>query len=167
MPTHYITRAAAALAFVAAAVPAGAEDCSRWHAEIWEVEGGEAMTAHVCAATDGEREALFQVQCWEAGRLVVTYDDGGNGGPPDDDYDYGATFRFRTGPTTAEAELRYSAMDGVMTNDVPADGPLARLLRSGESLEVVSPTAQIASRRFTLEGAAAAIDTVEKSCSTP
>lgn len=148
-------------------LPAHATDqCGRWHAEIWEVEGDEAMTASICPPGATEQRPILYFHCWQPGSVVLNYDDGGSGQPPGDDYEFVGTFTFSSGEHRVEKELMYSAMDAVMTADISNTDPLLTLLRGGNGEVAISPPAPgFATNTFPLTGATEAFDTLIKACS--
>ncbi|MBR0555481.1 hypothetical protein J5J10_07285 [Ciceribacter sp. L1K23] len=154
-----------ALPVLGAASPAAAQSsCDRWTSDVWEVEGGEAMTASVCAKGPAERPAQLYLQCWEPGSFALTFDDGGSGTPPGDDYEYKGTFVFSSGGTRVEKELAFMAMDGVMVADIKADEPLATLLAGDGPLTVSPPGPDFVEATFPLSGAREAIAAVAADC---
>lgn len=152
-------------AAVLLALPAhSADQCGRWTAEIWEVEGGEAMTASVCLPGAVEQRPMLYFHCWQPGSMVLNYDDGRAGQPPGDAYDYSGTFTFASADGTVEKTLVYSAMDAVMTAEIADTDPLMDLLRSDGEVVITPPASDFAANTFPLEGAAQAFDTLAAAC---
>ncbi|MCL6709422.1 hypothetical protein M8R20_20755 [Pseudomonas sp. R2.Fl] len=162
---HAACLSGVAVGAVLLALPAHAADqCGRWTAEIWEVEGGEAMTASICLPGAVERRPVLYFHCWQPGSMVLNYDDGGTDQPPGDNYDYTGTFIFASGGRKVEKELIYSAMDAVMTADLADTDPLLAILRGDGEVTITPPTPDFAANTFPLAGAAEAFDTLAKAC---
>ncbi|MBU4091664.1 MAG: hypothetical protein KJ670_23350, partial [Alphaproteobacteria bacterium] len=61
-PTSRLAAILLPLLTLAPALPALAADCDAWKAEVWEVEGGKALTAHICTpATGDDREPMLSL----------------------------------------------------------------------------------------------------------
>lgn len=167
MPARYLyLLAVLPLGFVSMAL-ADDSQCDAWTAEIWEVEGGTAMTAHICAKSGGERQPMLYLHCGQLGMLSLNYNDGGSGAPPGGNDEYKGVFGFAAGVIQIEAELSYQAMDGVLTADIPKDGPFAALLKSGKAITVTSPVKDFGSATFSLAGAPQALATLQSTCVKP
>ena len=150
---------------LAAALPARAADCDAWKAEVWEVEGGEALTAHICApATGDDREPMLYLQCGEEGAYALRFDDGGRGDPPDDNPEWSGRVVFSDGRTQLDVTMMYEAMDGVLYAPAAFSGPLTALLSGGEKITLTPGDKAFKARDFTLKGAAAALGQLAPTC---
>lgn len=147
------------------APPALAAECDAWKAEIWDVEGGKAMTAHICnPATGDDRQPMLYLQCQDKDVLAMRFDDGGEGNPPDGNPEWGADFTIGGGETKIVTRFQYEAMDGVLYAPVPLSGPLAALLKGGDQITIAPPIDNYKTRTFPLKGSSAAIATLAKTC---
>jgi hypothetical protein len=147
-----------------AGLPAHADTCGPWVAEVWETEGGEAMTAWVCTPSVSGRDAMIFVQCGGPGMLGLSYDDGGDGVPPGGNPDYAGTVAFASREVAAAAEVIYSGIDGTLFAELAQDDPLAELLLAGGEVTVTPEAAEVLPHSFTLEGAPDAISQVLAEC---
>ncbi|PZU87670.1 MAG: hypothetical protein DI528_06455 [Shinella sp.] len=161
-----IQRIAATLGLlVITAAPALSADCAKWKAEMWEVEGGTAMTAHICQPAKGtDREALLYVQCGEPGTLVLNYDDGGRGDPPGGDPEWKGPAVISTGDQSREETLSYQAMDGILFLPLGGDSPVLAMLKSGSQITVAPKEAAFKTVSFPLSGSSAALAKLTASC---
>lgn len=147
------------------ALPAFAADCERWKAEVWDVEGGKALTAHICSPAAGtEREAMLYLQCGEEGAFALRFDDGGQGDPPDGNPEWSGRVVFSDGRTDVEVTMTYEAMDGVLYAPAAFSGPLTALLRSGNDITLTPDETTFKARRFTLNGSSAALGRLGPTC---
>jgi hypothetical protein len=144
--------------------PAHAQSCGSWIAEVWETEGGEAMTAHVCAPSDTGREPMIFVQCDGPEAYAVFYDDGGEGAPPGGDPDYTGDVTFSAGDTTLTQPMTYQGLDGTLYAAAPEGEVLDLLLRGGGELAIAPADAGLRAHSFTLEGAVDALDQILSDC---
>ena len=147
------------------ALPALAADCDAWKAEVWEVEGGKALTTHVCApATGGEREPMLYLQCGEEGAFALRFDDGGQGDPPGGNPEWSGRVVFSDGKTQLDVTMMYEAMDGVLYAPAAFSGPLTALLRAGSDVTLTPDETAFKARRFTLKGSSAALGRLGPTC---
>lgn len=147
------------------ALPAFAADCGAWKAEVWEVEGGKALTAHICApATGGEREPMLYLQCGEEGAFALRFDDGGQGDPPGGNPEWSGRVVFSDGKTQLDVTMMYEAMDGVLYAPAAFSGPLTALLRAGSDVTLTPDETAFKARRFTLKGSSAALGRLGPTC---
>ncbi len=153
---------------LAAALLAGsaahAQDCGAWIAEVWETEGGEAMTAHVCEPSVTGRDAMIFVQCDGPETYAVFFDDGGDGGPVGGDPNLPVDVTFAVGGTELTEEMVYQGIDGTYYASMPADSDLDRLFRSGGEMSVTPATNDLHVQSFPLEGAGEALDQILADC---
>ncbi len=150
---------------LATALPALAADCDAWKAEVWEVEGGKALTAHICTpATGDEREPMLYLQCGEEGAYALRFDDGGRGDPPDGNPEWSGRVVFSDGKTTLDVTMMYEAMDGVLYAPAAFSGPLTKMLGSGSEITLTPDEKAFKARRFTLKGSSAALGRLAPTC---
>lgn len=161
-----VLRLAATLGLLAStATPAFSADCARWKAEVWDVEGGRAMTAHICQPAKGaDREALLYVQCGEPGTLVLNYDDGGHGDPPGGDPEWKGPVVISTGDQSREETLSYQAMDGILFLPLGGDSAVLAMLKSGSQITVAPKETAFNTVSFPLSGSSAALSKLTASC---
>ncbi|MCO6186231.1 hypothetical protein [Rhizobium sp. L1K21] len=141
---------------------AAQSSCGTWETAVWETEGGEAMTASICT---GEHTALY-IQC--IGDIMdLQVDSAALDTLPNGGLDYQGSYRFSVGSQSLETTLSFQAMDGTLIVDLPADGPLFKLLtqNDGASLSVSSISDDIPALEFPLSGATGAIAEVVDACS--
>ena len=150
---------------LAAATPLHAADCDAWKAEVWEVEGGKALTAHICTpATGGDREPMLYLQCGEEGAFALRFDDGGKGDPPGGNPDWSGNVVFSDEKTRLDVTMTYEAMDGVLYAPAAFSGPLFALLRDGGEITLTPDEQAFKARRFTLKGSSAALARLGPTC---
>ncbi len=163
MPVSRLIIALVALFYNTA--PAFSADCVKWKAEVWDVEGGRAMTAHICQPAKGnDREALLYVQCGEPGKLVLNYDDGGRGDPPGGNPEWNGPAVISTGDQSQEETLSYQAMDGILFLPFGSDSAVLAMLKSGSQITVAPKDAAFKTVSFPLSGSTAALSKLIASC---
>ena len=139
-------------------------DCAVWKTEPWEVEGGTALTAHICDTTsETEIPPTLYLQCSAPGLLALNYDDSVSG-PPDGEVEYSAIYRFSVGAAHVDAALAFQQMDAVMTTELHADAPLIKLLRRDGAVTVSPTTGDGPAITFPLDGASQALAILQASC---
>ncbi|MBW8282032.1 MAG: hypothetical protein K0M55_00400 [Rhizobium sp.] len=147
------------------ALPASAADCDIWRTEVWDVEGGKALTAHICSPAAGtDREAMLCLQCGEEGAFALRFDDGGQGDPPDGNPEWSGRVVFSDGTTKIDVTMIYEAMDGVLYAPAAFSGPLTALLRAGSEITLAPDETAFKARRFTLRGSSAALGRLSPTC---
>ncbi len=163
MPAPRLVAALGLLVFTA--LPALSAECERWKAGVWDVEGGRAMTAHVCApVTDGDREAMLYLQCGEPGMLALSYDDGGRGDPPGGNPEWSGPVVISSDAGKREETFVYQAMDGTLFLPLPQDGPVLAMVKSGSSITLAPREPAFGTRTFTLSGSSAALAKLASTC---
>lgn len=145
--------------------PAAAGECDAWKAEVWDVEGGRALTAHVCRPASGDdRQPMLYLQCGEEGAFALRYDDGGAGNPPDGNPEWSGRVVFSDGKTTLDVTMAYEAMDGVLYAAAPFAGPLVALMKGGSAVTLTPDDKTFESRQFTLKGSSGALARLAPTC---
>ncbi|GEO83412.1 MULTISPECIES: hypothetical protein [Alphaproteobacteria] len=153
------------LAFLAP-MPAFASDCLGWKAEVWEVEGGRALTAHICTPASGaERQAMLYLQCGEKGAYALRFDDGGAGDPPNGDPEWHGRIVFSDGRQRLDVAMTYEAMDGVLYAPAAFAGPLVDMLSHSASITLTPDEKTFKARTFTLKGSGTALARLARACS--
>lgn len=155
----------AAVLGLSVARPAAAGECDAWKAEVWDVEGGRALTAHVCIPASGDdREPMLYLQCGEEGAFALRYDDGGAGDPPDGNPEWNGRVVFSDGKTSLDVTMSYEAMDGVLYAAAPFAGPLVALLKGAGAVTLTPDEKIFKSRQFTLKGSSGALTRLAPTC---
>lgn len=153
----------AAAFVIVMATPALADDCEAWRAGLEQDEGGQMMTASICAS-DRPDDVLL-VTCGGEDKIGLRFLPAtGDDFPPRGDMNYRASFVFTSGPLSAEVTLRYEAMDGALAATPRRDGDLVRGLKSAGPLTIGDKTGVLPKATFTLKGSSAAIGKVERAC---
>lgn len=150
-----------AFALLLSALPVTAEEaCQTWSAGAQEDEGGLVFTVSACA-TDLP-DAYLLLTC-SAGEVFIRYDlaAGAERSPDEDEI---ADVDFSVGVSTQRLSMRYEAMDGMFAGDVPANGPLMALLKSGEGLSVVDADGRYPVHTFGLTGSSSALTRLVRQC---
>jgi hypothetical protein len=137
--------------------------CESWIAELWETEGGEAMTAHACAPSATGRDALLFVQCDGPETYAIFYDDGGEGAPPGGDPDYAGVFTFTTEDVELTLNMTYQGLDGTYYVSMPKR-QLENLFSSGPDVVVDPADEEIHGRNFVLLGSGTALEQILADC---
>ena len=157
--------ALAACLGLSVAHPAAAGECDAWKAEVWDVEGGRALTAHVCMPASGDdRQPMLYLQCGEEGAFALRYDDGGAGNPPDGNPEWSGRVVFSDGKTSLDVTMFYEAMDGVLYAADPFSGPLVALLKGGSTVTLTPDDKTFETRQFTLKGSSGALARLAPTC---
>lgn len=137
-----------------------AEACNTWSAQLMEDEGGAVLTASACA-TD-RPDAYLALTCGR-GLVSIRYDlaVGAERSPdPGDEADVD----FTVGLSIQRLSMRYEDLDARHAAQVPANGPLMALLRTGESVDIVDAAGIYPERSFSLAGSTGAIEQVLRQC---
>lgn len=149
------------LALVLTALPVTAEEaCETWSAGAQEDEGGLVFTVAACA-TDRPDAYLF-LTC-SAGEVFIRYDLAA-GAERSPDLGEVTDVDFTVGVSTQRLSMSYQEMDGMFAGDVPANGPLMALLKSGEGLSIVDADGGYPVHTFGLTGSSAALQRLVQQC---
>ncbi|WP_439601559.1 hypothetical protein [Devosia sp.] len=143
---------------VLGAAPAAA--CETWTAGMMDDEGGQIFTASACA-TDLP-DAYLLLTC-SAGEVFLRYDLAA-GGERSPDLGEVTDVDFTVGISTQRLSMSYQEMDGLFAGDVPANGPLMALLKSGETLTVVDADGRYPVHSFGLAGSSSALTRLVRQC---
>jgi hypothetical protein len=143
---------------VLGAAPAAA--CETWTAGMMDDEGGQIFTASACA-TDLP-DAYLLLTC-SAGEVFLRYDLAA-GGKRSPDLGEVTDVDFTVGISTQRLSMSYQEMDGLFAGDVPANGPLMALLKSGETLTVVDADGRYPVHSFGLAGSSSALTRLVRQC---
>lgn len=143
---------------VLGAAPAAA--CETWTAGMVDDEGGQIFTASACA-TDLP-DAYLLLTC-SAGEVFLRYDLAA-GGERSPDLGEVTDVDFTVGISTQRLSMSYQEMDGLFAGDVPANGPLMALLKSGEALTVVDADGRYPVHSFGLAGSSSALTRLVRQC---
>ena len=151
-----------AVALLLGVVPAVAEEaCETWTAGAQEDEGGLVFTVAACA-TDRPDTYLF-LTC-SAGEVFIRYDLAA-GAERSPDLGEVTDVDFTVGVSTQRLSMSYQEMDGLFASEVPANGPLMALLKSGEGLSVVDADGRYPIHSFGLTGSSDALSRLVRQCS--
>jgi hypothetical protein len=150
-----IVLAAVAVAYFTVPGRAMDDTCTAWTAEMLEDEGGEILTASVCASEG----VWLMLACFD-GNIWLRYDLAA--GSPVPDTMTTVTFTSATGEVTLD--MLYQEMDGMFSADVPAESPLVTMMRTGDDLTIFDENHAYAERMLPLAGANAALDTLLAGC---
>ena len=140
------------------AAPAAA--CETWTAGMMDDEGGQIFTASACA-TDLP-DAYLLLTC-SAGEVFLRYDLAA-GGERSPDLGEVTDVDFTVGISTQRLSMNYQEMDGLFAGEVPANGPLMALLKSGEALTVVDADGRYPVHSFGLAGSSSALTRLVRQC---
>ncbi|MBN9361745.1 MULTISPECIES: hypothetical protein [unclassified Devosia] len=143
---------------VLGAAPAAA--CETWTAGMMDDEGGQIFTASACA-TDLP-DAYLLLTC-SAGEVFLRYDLAA-GGERSPDLGEVTDVDFTVGISTQRLSMNYQEMDGLFAGEVPANGPLMALLKSGEALTVVDADGRYPVHSFGLAGSSSALTRLVRQC---
>ena len=143
---------------VLGAAPAAA--CETWTAGMMDDEGGQIFTASACA-TDLP-DAYLLLTC-SAGEGFLRYDLAA-GGERSPDLGEVTDVDFTVGISTQRLSMNYQEMDGLFAGEVPANGPLMALLKSGEALTVVDADGRYPVHSFGLAGSSSALTRLVRQC---
>lgn len=151
----------AALMLMLSVAPAMAQEtCTNWTAGMQEDEGGPVFTASACA-TD-RPDAYLSLTC-SSGQVYLRYDlAAGAERLPDLGEQTDVDFTF--GVSTQRLAMSYEEMDGRHAGDVPANGPLMALMKSGEGLSIVDADGRYPVHTFSLVGSSAALGKLVAQC---
>lgn len=158
----------AALLLLTTALPAYAEECSSWKAEMEETEGAARMTARVCAPTASQPSELM-FQCGRPGMLSIRYIPGDG-----DDYPPSGNMNFKTGLVAsfvrhAQAHrlmFVFEAMDGAMVSEVKTDDMMLEAVKADIAIKLTDPSQKIPPATFMLKGSRKALEQLEASCAS-
>ncbi len=134
--------------------------CETWTAGMMDDEGGQIFTASACA-TDLP-DAYLLLTC-SAGEVFLRYDLAA-GGERSPDLGEVTDVDFTVGISTQRLSMSYQEMDGLFAGDVPANGPLMALLKSGETLTVVDADGRYPVHSFGLAGSSSALTRLVRQC---
>ena len=153
------------LAAVALASPAAAaETCGEWSAGMVEDEGGPVMMATTCTLHP-EMQSDLMVMC-SGKSFYVRYLSGlvTEAPPSNTETGYQGEFEIASGADTATVKMVYEEMDGAVTLSTPFDGPIAKMLKTGDTLSIRSKDGFFKPDEFKLRGANKALKTLQDSC---
>ena len=153
-------RAAVVMLLLSAAPAAAQEACSVWTAGMEEDEGGPVFTASACA-TDNP-EAYVLLTCSQ-GDVFIRYDLAA-GAERSPDLGEVADVDFSVGVSTQRLSMSYQEMDGMFAGDVPANGPLMALMKTGEALSIVDAEGRYPVHNFGLVGSSSALAKLGAQC---
>lgn len=154
-------RTAMGVLLMLGAVPAvAAEACQTWTAAMMDDEGGPVLTATACASD--LPDAYLQLTC-SAGQVYLRYDLAA-GAERSPDLGEVTDVDFTVGISTQRLSMSYQEMDGLFASEVPADGPLMALLKSGEALSIADADGRYPNHRFELAGSSVALTRLVRQC---
>lgn len=153
-------RAVLVVLMLGAAPVAAQEACSIWTAGMQEDEGGPVFTASACA-TD-RPDAYLSLTC-SGGRVYLRYDLAA-GAERSPDLGEVTDVDFTVGVSTQRLSMSYEEMDGRHAGDVPANGPLMALMKSGEGLSIVDAEGRYPVHSFGLVGSSSALAKLVAQC---
>ena len=153
-------RAAVVMLLLSVAPAAAQEACSVWTAGMEEDEGGPVFTASACA-TDNP-EAYLLLTCSQ-GDVFIRYDLAA-GAERLPDLGEVADVDFSVGVSIQRLSMSYQEMDGMFAGDVPANGPLVALMKTGEALSIVDAEGRYPVHNFGLVGSSSALAKLGAQC---
>ena len=153
-------RAAALMLLLSVAPAAAQEACSVWTAGMQEDEGGPVFTASACAIDNPE--AYLLITCAQ-GDVFIRYDLAA-GAERSPDLGEVTDVDFTVGVSTQRLSMSYQEMDGMHAGDVPANGPLMALMKTGEALSIVDAEGQYPVHNFGLVGSCSALAKLVAQC---
>ena len=153
-------RAAALMLLLSVAPVAAQEACSIWTAGMQEDEGGPVFTASACAID--RPDAYLLLTCSER-EVFIRYDLAA-GAERSPDLGEVTDIDFTVGISTQRLSMSYQEMDGMFAADVPANGPLLALMKTGEALSIVDAAGRYPAHNFGLAGSSAALAKLAAQC---
>ena len=151
---------AAALLLLSVAPAAAQEACSVWTAGMQEDEGGPVFTASACAIDNPE--AYLLLTCSQ-GDVFIRYDLAA-GAERSPDLGEVTDVDFTVGVSTQRLSMSYQEMDGMHAGNVPANGPLLALMKTGEALSIVDAEGLYPVHNFGLVGSSSALARLVAQC---
>lgn len=156
----------AAVAALALSSPAAAaEACGTWTAGMVEDEGGPVMMATTCTLHE-EMQSDLLVMCGGEKSLYLRYLSGlvAESPPSNTETGYQGEFEIASGKAVETVKMVYEEMDGAVTLSTPFDGPIAKMLNTGETLSIKSKDGFFKPDSFALKGAPEAIKKLQSTC---
>jgi hypothetical protein len=153
-------RTAMAILLLSVAPAVAQEACSVWTAGMQEDEGGPVFTASACAI---DRPDAYLLLTCSQGEVFIRYDlaAGAERAP---DLGEVTDVDFTIGVSTQQLSMSYQEMDGMFAGDVPANGPLMALMKTGEALSIVDAAGRYPVHDFGLAGSSSALARLVAQC---
>lgn len=152
---------AALVLFMLGTAPAMAQEaCSTWTAGMMEDEGGSVFTASACAT---DRPDAYLLLTCSRGEVFIRYDLAA-GAERSPDLGEVTDVDFTVGVSTQRLSMSYQEMDGLFAGDVPVNGPLMALVKSGEGLSIVDAEGRYPIHTFGLVGSSTALAKLAAQC---
>jgi hypothetical protein len=153
-------RTAMAILLLSVAPAVAQETCSVWTAGMQEDEGGPVFTASACAV---DRPDAYLLLTCSQGDVFIRYDLAA-GAERSPDLGEVTDVDFTVGVSTQRLSMSYQEMDGMFAGDVPANGPLMALMKTGEALSIVDAAGRYPVHNFGLAGSSSALARLVTQC---
>lgn len=142
------------------AFPARAAESCAWVTEMQEDEGWSVLTTSTCS--EDASQTPLQFRCF--GDILLIEFDLAIGSEAPAEGDEAAEVAFVVDGGTQTVPMQFVEMTAFFAGEVPLDGPLTKLLKSGKSLEVRDTAGVYQPKTYSLAGSSAALKALVDAC---
>lgn len=142
------------------AFPARAAESCAWVTEMQEDEGGPVLTTYTCSQDASQTPLMFR--CF--GDILLIEFDLAVGSEAPAEGDEAAEVAFVSDGETQIVPMQFAEMTAFFEGEVPLDGPLAKMLKSGKTLEIRDTAGVYKPKTYSLAGSSAALKALVDAC---